>query len=208
LWFEPEAFMLLSLLLSLACATPRAQNAPFPFQDKLLISVVPPAEADPLHQVTFLPVPRSASPESPWVCDDPRFSCRMSAETLHVGMTLDPKAWPYALPEAVNCAQGKLNVRVGLGFTAPSVSMWKAADGTIVVPHRPHHTHGRTFKFPTPLASAAVEPALPDVHCEVQQGVGSLYVTVDGEAQPGTAICRMVFATGERVDQQIAVIAY
>jgi hypothetical protein len=200
--------MLLLVSFVVACATPRATTVPFPFQDKLLIPVVPPADAGPMHQVTFLPVPQGAAPEAPWVCDDPRFSCRVTAETLDVGMTLDPKAWPYTLPEAVTCAQGELKVRVGLGFTAPSVSMWKAADGTIVVPHQPHTMKARTFESPVPVASAAVEPAVPDVRCEVQQGVGSLFVTVDGEAQPGTATCRMVLATGEQVDQRIVVVAY
>jgi hypothetical protein len=46
------------------------------------------------------------------------------------------------------------------------------------------------------------------VRDEVQEGTGTLYVTVDGEAQPGTATSRTVLATGERVDQKIVGIAY
>jgi hypothetical protein len=88
------------------------------------------------------------------------------------------------------------------------VSMWRASDQTIVVPHRPHSMHSKSFAPPAPLASAAVEPAVAGVSCEVSEGLGLLEVTVDGEAQPGTATCRMTLASGERADQNIAVVAY
>ena len=192
---------MLLLLLPIALAKPHAD------QPSLLIPAVPTSGPVAPHYATFAPLPKGASISAPWTSDFAPVVCKADHDGVAISMEVQPSAWPYSLPPTVTCSQGDIKLAVRLGFRDPDVGMWRATDGTIVVPHRDGQFMQSTFDTPEPVASASVSPETVGVSCETN-GRGVLVVKVNGDAKPGTAQCQAVLSSGGSLEQKVALIAY
>lgn len=191
------------LLLPLALATPPAPaNEP-----TLLIPVVPPAGSAPHTYSTFASLPKGASRTASWTSDDAAVTCTPQDDLVAVALEVPGPAWPYSLPATATCAQGDVKLVVHLGFGAPEVMIWRAADGTVVVPHRDGGYRSASVETPEPVTRAAVVPETAGVTCAVNDR-GVLSVTAKGAARPGTAHCQATLASGAVVDEKVVVVPY
>ena len=193
---------MLLLLLSITLAKPPPAPPP------LLISVVPTGKKGyTYHQLSWVPLPKGGSSALPWVSDYAPISCEANGDSVTIKMKLDPAAWPYTLPASATCTQSDVKIVITLGFREPSVDMWQAADGTIVVPYRDGQFRSSPFEAPEALASAAIEPPTAGVSCKVALP-DRLIVGVEGNAKPGAYACLTVLVSGEKRVQQIVLVPY
>lgn len=173
----------------------------------LYIPVAPPPGPGPSHNAAFVPLPKGASPADPWTSDFPAITCHQQGDAIAVDGAWDPANWPYSLPAAVTCSQGSVRVTVSLAFTAPDPAIWTASDGTLVVPRRAGAW--QSWSRPLPgivVASAKLVPEVPGVSCSGVEGM--LHLDITGEAQPGSATCEIVDASGKEITQRVVLVAY
>ena len=176
-------------------------------QPTLLIPVVPPAISAPHSYGTFAPLPKGASPTAGWTSDYAPVTCEPQDDVVAVTLEVPGAAWPYSLPATATCTQGDVKLVVHLGFGAPDVMIWRAADGTVVVPHRDGSYLSASVETPEPVTHAAVVPEVAGVTCAANDR-GVLLVTAKGAAKPGTAHCQATLTSGAVVDVKVVVVPY
>jgi hypothetical protein len=154
-------------------------------------------------------VPDGASTDVAWTSADPRIRCEPHGDVLTVTFTVaHPSEWPYELPDSAVCTQGNLRVELPLAFGAPRPERWFADDGTLVVPRASKNAEVTGMLAMEGLIDARVADAA-GIACERRDrddGARLEYRVDPGAA--GSAVCDLLFASGERRAQRIAVSDY
>lgn len=154
-------------------------------------------------------LPRWAEADVAGQSSHPSVSCAEQWGALQVQMSLDPRAWPYDWPEAVECRQGANSVSIPVEVRDPSPGHFLAADGTLVWPTTGGSGgFGRRIAVPGVVSAKAARRGYRCWAVETTAEEVVLAFEIESGAKSGVYSCLLTQGDGGVVEQDVVVVRY